>query len=58
MNDRWGNHEKIGSSAIFETLHSRLTVQLIATSRADLMTCNKYERVSALMENERHGEIS
>jgi CBS domain-containing protein len=47
---RWANLEEIGSSAVFEALHSGLTVQLIATGRDDLMTCESNEAVSAVME--------
>lgn len=50
MIDRWANHEEIGSSDVFETLHSGLTVRLIATVRDDLMTCESHDAVSAVID--------
>src|ERR1700730_6125808 len=49
VTDRWANHEEIGCSDVFETLHSGLTVQLIATDRGDLMTCKSHDAVSAII---------
>ncbi len=46
MTIRWASDDKIGSSDIFETLHSGLTVALIATARETLMTCCPNESLS------------
>ena len=49
MINRWSNREQIGSSDIFETLHFGLTVELIATPRQDLMTCETGEVIADVM---------
>jgi hypothetical protein len=50
MTDRWASHDEIGSGDIFETVHSGLTVRLIATSRDDLMTCKADEAASDVID--------
>jgi len=50
MSVRWANHSDIGSSDVFEALHSGLTVKLISTHRADLMTCRLTDSLSDVME--------
>jgi hypothetical protein len=49
VNTRWANSHKVGSSGVFEAVHSGLTVQLIATSRDDLMTCNSDDAASLVI---------
>jgi hypothetical protein len=52
MTAGWANNELITSGRPFETLHSGLTVELIATPRSDVMTCRADESVSnALKRN-------
>ncbi len=46
MTTRWSSDDEIGSGGIFETLHSGLTVALIATARETLMTCCLSESLS------------
>ena len=46
MTTRWASGDKTGSGDIFETLHSGLTVALIATEREKLMTCCPSESLS------------
>jgi hypothetical protein len=46
MTGAWANNDEIASSGIFEAVHSGLTVQLIATPRAQLMTCKADEPAS------------
>ena len=47
MTTRWASGDKTGSGDIFETLHSGLTVALIATERDTLMTCCPSESLRA-----------
>ena len=49
MTTRWASGDEIGSGDIFETLHSGLTVALIATEREELMTCRPNESLSAVV---------
>ena len=46
----WANNDEIASSGIFEAVHSGLTVQLIATPRAQLMTCKADEAAALVLK--------
>jgi hypothetical protein len=50
MSIQWANYEEIGSTPVFEALHSGLTVKLIATPRKILMTCADDDEVSSVLE--------
>ena len=50
MTGRWANNDEIASSGIFEAVHTGLTVQLIATPRAQLMTCKADEAASLVLQ--------
>ncbi|MEO3430712.1 hypothetical protein AAFN88_17795 [Pelagibius sp. CAU 1746] len=45
----WANYDVIGSSDIFEAMHTRLTVQLIMTTRDQLMMCRADDDVAGIM---------
>jgi hypothetical protein len=53
MSTHWVNHEEVGSSPVFEALHSGLAVRLIATPREDLTTCTDDDQVSSVLEQNR-----
>lgn len=50
MNNGWANNRLTTSERSFETLHSGLTVELIATPRSDFMTCRADELVSSALK--------
>jgi hypothetical protein len=50
MNTRWAHSGEVGSSGVFKAVHSGLTVQLIETSRSDLMTCTACDAASLIIE--------
>jgi hypothetical protein len=47
----WANSAFAGAGDVFETLHSGLTVKLVATPRDELKTCKKTELVSEVFAN-------
>ena len=49
MTSKWVSVDDIGLGDVFETLHSRLTVSLIATLRDQLMTCIPDEPITDAM---------
>jgi hypothetical protein len=49
MSIRWAHSGEVGSSGVFETVHSGLTIQLIETSRDDLMTCKTEDAASLVI---------
>ncbi|MEY9189142.1 hypothetical protein [Bradyrhizobium ottawaense] len=55
MSSNWASPAFAGGEDVFETLHSGLTVKLIATPRHELRTCTKNEPISEVLEaNEAH----
>jgi hypothetical protein len=51
MNLRWAHSGEVGSSGVFRAIHSGLTVQLIETSRRDLVTCRACDAASLVIEH-------
>jgi hypothetical protein len=47
---RWAHSGEVGSSGVFEAVHSGLTVQLIETTRDRLVTCNTEDAASLIVE--------
>ena len=50
MDDNWSNNDEIHSNFVFDSLHYGLTVDLIATPRLSLFTCNPKDSVVDIME--------
>jgi hypothetical protein len=50
MGTRWAHSGEVGSSGVFEAVHSGLTVQVIETSRGDLVTCTAGDAASLVVE--------
>lgn len=49
MTEGWTNSDAVGSGDIFHALHAGLTVSLISTERAQLMTCAPDETLTDVM---------
>jgi hypothetical protein len=50
MNTRWAHRGELGSSGVFEAVHSGLTVELIETARDHLVTCKADDAASLIVD--------